>query len=173
MLITIGQKRPPADDLGGLLLGCHERIRSFVALARAAAEQVDLPDAEVVEACSRAERYFIEALPLHVSDEEESIFPRLRGRSPDVDRALQGMHEQHINHQPKLRALLDALSALRQSPRDAPQRAELIVAANALRNDFTEHLLLEETVVFPAIPRLLPAVMQAEIVEEIRARRRR
>jgi iron-sulfur cluster repair protein YtfE (RIC family) len=172
MLITIGQKRPAADDLNGLLSDCHERIRSFVALARAVAEQVDLPDAEVVEACSRAERYFVEALPLHVSDEEESIVPRLRGRSPDVDRALQRMHEQHINHEPELRALLDALSAMRQSPRDAPQRADLIVAANALSHSFTEHLVLEETVVFPAIARLLPAVTQAEIMEELRARRR-
>ena len=43
MLITIGQKRPAACDLGGLLLECHERIRSFVELARVAAEQMDLP----------------------------------------------------------------------------------------------------------------------------------
>lgn len=173
MLITIGQKPSAARDLVDLLLECHERIRSFVALARAAAEEADPPETEIVEACFRVERYFVEALPLHVADEEESVLPRLGGRSLEIDRALHAMHEQHIGHERKLRSLLNASAALRQSPSDVRRRAVLAVAASDLGQDLTEHLALEEAVVFPTISRVLPAATQAEIVAELRARRRR
>jgi len=149
MLITIGQKPSAARDLVDLLLECHERIRSFVALARAAAEEADPPETEIVEACFRVERYFVEALPLHVADEEESVLPRLGGRSLEIDRALHAMHEQHIGHERKLRSLLNASAALRQSPSDVRRRAVLAVAASDLGQDLTEHLALEEAVVFP------------------------
>lgn len=168
--------RPPRPETPGglvdLLLECHGRIRSFVALARQAASHVDAPHAEVVAACLRVERYFTVALPLHVTDEEQSVLPRIVGRSPDVDRALQAMREQHSQHEPKLRALLDASVAVRDAPADAERRAALAAAAEELDREFGEHLALEETVIFPAIGHLLSAAEQEEITAELRARRR-
>ena len=43
------------------------------------------PRVGVLEASRRCERYFSEALPLHVEDEEQSLLPRRRGRTPELD----------------------------------------------------------------------------------------
>jgi iron-sulfur cluster repair protein YtfE (RIC family) len=154
-----------------LLLACHARIRSFVSLAHDVGSRVDAPEDKVVDGCLRVERYFAEALPLHVADEEESLLPRLRGQAPDVDVALQKMHDQHAQHGPKLRALQRASSFLREAPHNPERRAALAAVADDLAHDFDEHLELEETVIFPAIHRLLSTTTQATIVEELRGRR--
>src|SRR5690606_18929577 len=78
MLHTIGRKSR-SERLTEMLADCHARIRSFIALAIAAGEQ-QAPPEEVAAACARVERYFVQAFPLHVRDEEDSVLPRLRGR---------------------------------------------------------------------------------------------
>lgn len=171
MLISIGQHHPAPGDVVGLLLECHARIRAFVELAQLIAAREDLKEPEVAEACSRVERYFSEALPLHVRDEEESVLPRLRGHDPEVDRALSAMHAQHEAHALPLGELLAAASALRQHPLDAATRARLATATTVVAREFAEHLALEETVLFPALRRLLPPATQAQLIEELRARR--
>jgi hemerythrin-like domain-containing protein len=173
MLLEIGQGSKRSGDLVDLLLECHGRIRSFLALAHAAGSREGVPAAEVAEACARVERYFTEALPLHVADEDESILPRLRGADPEVDRALETMHAQHLEHEPLLAALLGAAAALREGPADPARRAALAEIATTLEHELGLHLTLEETVILPAIRRLLSAAAQAEIVEELRARRQR
>lgn len=170
MLIGIRQSQRAPDDLVDLLVECHGRIRRFVALARKAGERGDFPEREIVETCTSVERYFTEALPLHVADEEQSILPRLRGRSRDVDRVLSTMVEQHTDHRPMLGTLLDALARRRQRPADTTRGDELVMAATALEHHFHEHLDLEETALFFAICALDPSVQQ-EIVGEMRARR--
>src|SRR5687768_5521196 len=95
MLIQLSTRpRTSAQDLVELLGECHERIRGFVALARRAATLRHVPADQIARACADVERYFSEALPLHVADEEESIAPRLRGLSPEVDDALAVMVQQ-------------------------------------------------------------------------------
>ena len=88
MLAKIG-KPSAADDAVGLLLECHERIRSFLALARRIAEVGPSEPGSVPEAAARVRRYFTEALPLHAQDEEASILPRLRGLDARVDAELE------------------------------------------------------------------------------------
>jgi hemerythrin-like domain-containing protein len=171
MLVRIGSRSGSSEDLVDLLLACHDRIRSFTALARAAAERSDAGADDVIDACSRVERYFVEALPLHVRDEEESVLPRLEGRSAEVDGALRLMKEQHERHQPMLRDLLDVLSALRRDPSAGALRSDVARAAGALERAFAEHLALEEAVVFPAIRVLLSPLEQTEIKDELRRRR--
>ena len=171
MLVKIGSKASPSEDLLELLLACHERIRSFTALARAAAEREGAIAADIADACSRVERYFTEALPLHVRDEEESLLPRLQGRAAEVDRALDAMKEQHERHESMLRTFLQALAVLRRDPMALGRRAELATIAAALDLEFAEHLALEEEVIFPAVRRLLSLVEQTEIKDELRRRR--
>src|SRR5690606_33889983 len=80
-MLTSLSTRPKtaAQDLVDLLDECHQRIRRFLALAGEAAAHRGAPSSETAQACADVERYFKEALPLHVADEEESITPRLRG----------------------------------------------------------------------------------------------
>ena len=161
-MLQIGRKQA-GETLVGLLLGCHERIRSFLAMA--ALIDSAAPDVDVADAAARVRRYFSQALPLHVEDEEESILPRLQGRSPEVDAALDRMHSEHLEHVAPLRSFLDRL----REPLCA--RKELASSAKALLAAFEPHLEAEERVVFPAINALLTFDEQQAIVRELRARR--
>ena len=172
MLISIGRREQKGDVID-LLLECHGRIRTFVTMARATGESQGREAHELVDACARVERYFTEALPLHVQDEEESLLPRLQGRRADVDRALASMHAQHEAHRPLLEAMLGAAGALRQSPGDPALLASLAGAARRLELDFQKHLDLEENLLFPAARELLEEAERADILGELRARRQR
>ncbi len=170
MPVTLGTPRP-AHDVVDLLLECHERIRSFTALADRLAHTPGLAPAEVADAAAQVRRYFTEALPLHARDEEESVLPRLTGRDPLVDRELVAMTAEHGDHGPILARVVEACDALAATPeRHAEVAPELGRAARQLAMHFAAHLAREEEVVFPAV-RALPPVERAAIVAELRARR--
>ncbi|MBL8921285.1 MAG: hemerythrin domain-containing protein [Myxococcaceae bacterium] len=171
MYVTLGGA-PKREDFVGLLLECHERIRAFSRLAVEVGARVDLQAPEVVEACRRCERYFTEALPRHVEDEEETLLPGLRGRSVEVDEALTVMHAQHEAHRPLLIDLLAALGDVRLVPGDLALRPRLATVAERVRQDFEAHLSLEERVLFPAVTATWSAEQSARAVEALRARRR-
>lgn len=172
MLIELStHRRNTPRDLVDLLAECHARIRRFVELAYEAAIRTDAPVDQVIQACADVERYFVEALPLHVTDEEESIAPRLRGMSSEVDHALDLMTRQHQEHSPTLAGLLSASARVRADPSHRGARDELAKAAKALKIEFDEHLTLEETVIFPAIRGLLSHETRDLIVDELRGRR--
>ncbi|MCA9630150.1 MAG: hemerythrin domain-containing protein [Myxococcales bacterium] len=172
MLTQLARHRASGlQDLVDLLGECHERIRRFVALARQAGSRHDVPADQIAQACIDVERYFTQALPLHVADEEESIDPRLRGLSPAVDEALDAATQQHREHEPELKALLRATNVVRNNPNDPTARGELATAAEALEAQFEEHLRLEERVIFPAIRELLSHETQTSIIGELRRRR--
>src|SRR5690606_36498562 len=118
-----------SEDLVGLLLECHERIRRFSTMALEVGRRRHLPAAEVLEAARRRERYVRVALPLHVADEEVSVEPRLDGLDAAVDAALETMEEQHRAHEPLLRELLEALVAVQEAPADAGGRRRLHAVA--------------------------------------------
>lgn len=166
------ERRSPPESLVDLLAACHERIRRFTALAVEAAKRKDAPPEKIIEACADVERYFSQALPLHVADEDESIEPRLRGRSAKVDHALDTMTDQHARHSPMLELLLGALGEVRRDPQDETARDALAAAANVLQMELEEHLSLEERVIFPAITDYLSRDAKARIIEELRQRRR-
>jgi iron-sulfur cluster repair protein YtfE (RIC family) len=160
------------ESLVGLLLACHTRIRRFARLAFTVGARPELPEEEVKEAAAQCLRYFAEALPMHVRDEEDSLWPRLAGRSAAIDASMAQMRAQHFGHGVRLDALLAALLAVQQQPRDAAVHRQLAVAASALETDFEEHLLLEETELFPLLETALTAEVRQVIVDELRARRR-
>ncbi len=171
MLTRLGKPATPGDAVD-LLLECHDRIRSFLAMARRIAEARGAEVEGVAEAAARVHRYFTQALPLHAEDEEASILPRLRGRAAEVDGELDTMAREHGEHARPLRALTDACAALSG---DAGRHAELAPAIGAaaaeLERHFAAHLAREERVIFPAVRRLLDPAADAAIVQEIRRRR--
>lgn len=171
MLTRLGAPATPHDAVG-LLLECHDRIRSFVALARRIAAAGPGERGGVAEAAARVARYFADALPLHARDEEESILPRLRGREPELDEALAAMEREHRAHEAPLQELVAACRALAHDPARLDALAPAVARASAeLDAQFVEHLRREEAVVFPAMRRLLSPPEDAAIVRELRARR--
>lgn len=171
MFVKIGSVEKPSDIVD-LLLECHERIRTFIGIARRLAGAQESPPGEVREAASRVARYFSESLPLHVADEEESILPRLGGKDPGIDAALAAMRAEHAEHEPQLEALLNTCRMLERSPeRLAEWGPGLAAVASALEQDFFEHLDKEEKVILPAIRNLLSQEERDTMLRELRARR--
>ncbi len=170
-MLTLG-RRPEHEDIVGLLLDCHQRIRQFTALARTLGEKSDVTPEQVADAAARVRRYFAQALPLHAEDEERSILPRLRGRDAALDQALDAMAREHGYHAEPLAELLELCDILVEHP---DRHAELMprVARTAAQLDahFTAHLAAEESIVFPAIPRYLDEPTRAAMVRELRGRR--
>lgn len=171
MLTRFGKPAAPGDAVD-LLLECHDRIRSFLAMARRIGEAGAASADEVGEAARRVQRYFTQALPLHARDEEDSILPRLHGRDATVDAALEAMAHEHALHEAPLATLVAACDEVAREPvRRAARAPEILAATEELERHFAEHLRREEAVIFPAMRRLLGAAEDAAIVREIRARR--
>jgi iron-sulfur cluster repair protein YtfE (RIC family) len=176
-MIAIGPRRSgngTADrsDPAAALLECHERIRQMAALGRALAGADAGRADEIRDAATRVGRYFAEALPYHVEDEEESLLPRLRGREPELDAALDRMRAEHVQHEALLSRLLAACGELAEQPeRLTAVRAELDTVSAQLATEFAAHLDSEERIVFPAMRRLLTDDERAEIRAEMRLRR--
>lgn len=126
MLTRLGAPATPEDAVG-LLLECHHRIRTFLALARRIAAAGPGDRGDVADSAARVTRYFTQALPLHARDEEESVLPRLRGRAADVDVALEVMAREHREHEGPLgevsrpaRRSAGTRPACRRWPRPSP-----------------------------------------------------
>jgi hemerythrin-like domain-containing protein len=116
-------------------------------------------------------RYFSVAFPLHVADEEKSILPRLRGRSPSLDAALVRMHEQHDVHESMIERFCTLTAAVRIDPRDPGARSALASIARPLASVLRDHLDSEEQIVFPVIRATFSAQEQKMVRREIEARR--
>jgi hemerythrin-like domain-containing protein len=170
MIVSLGAPTRP-EGLVPLLLDCHARIRKFTAMAAAIADGQETSETDLREACAACRRYFVEALPRHVADEEERILTRLRGRDDALDEALGLMHDQHGEHGPMLAELVDILERVEASPADRTAREALARVTATLQRDFEDHLHREETLIFPKIDSLLTPEDHAKIRGELRARR--
>jgi hemerythrin superfamily protein len=169
MLHRLGRSAD-TDDLQGLLLACHRRIRAFSTLAVTLATRADVPTRQRQETCERLIRYFSEALPQHARDEEESVAPRLCGRAPALDEALRQMADEHRAHHTALDALMRGWAALRERPDDDALRRSLVDPSIELRDAFETHLRDEETRILPHLA-ALSKEERDEAVRELRGRR--
>jgi hemerythrin-like domain-containing protein len=173
MVVQIGRKTP-ARDFVGMLLECHDRIRTFSAMARRLGEATDAPPQQLKEAAFSVRRYFDEALPLHVQDEEQTLAPRLRGREAKLDVALDRMTSEHGAHEPALSRLLTLCRRIEATPEQhAEVKEELTAVAIELERELHDHLEHEEATILLAIPRLLSAEEQDVMIGELRARRQK
>jgi iron-sulfur cluster repair protein YtfE (RIC family) len=171
MLVKIGPLEEPSDIVD-LLKECHERIRTFIGLAGRLAKTEGISDTEVCDAAARVTRYFSEALPLHVDDEEESILPRLQGKTAELDATLSEMHSEHRDHEPQVETLLNVCRTLRESPERLNElRPKLLACTTRLEQEFLSHLDKEEKMILPAIRQLSTAEERDAMLRELRARR--
>jgi iron-sulfur cluster repair protein YtfE (RIC family) len=171
MLVNIGPLNEPSDIVD-LLTECHERIRKFIGLAVQLAKTEVLSDTEVCDAAARVARYFSEALPLHVADEEESILPRLQGKTAQLDASLSEMHEEHSEHDPQVENLLNVCRTLQESPERLKElRPKLLACATRLEQEFLSHLEKEESEILPAIRQLSTLEEREAMLRELRGRR--
>lgn len=153
------------------LLECHERIRSFLAIASRLATATEAPAAEVAEAAARLSRYFGEALPLHEQDEELSVAQRLSGADARLTGVLATMAAQHAETHAVLASLQPEWERIAREPERIGDASPLLERqTERLRWLLEGHLEMEELEIIPRIARLHEAERHA-ILDEIRARR--
>jgi hemerythrin-like domain-containing protein len=180
-MVDIGERpaRSFADPMG-LLSDCHRRIERFLNLLMTVTEQArgGALTAEQREALEASLRYFREAAPTHTSDEENSLFPRLRAM-PD----------------PRVRAVVDRVRALEADHRAAAvdhaeveklgqrwlatghlgagETRELAARLQELDALYRQHIAVEDGEVFPLAREVLRGDEVAQIGEEMARRRGR
>lgn len=174
MAIQIGQAEPGCNDPVGLMTACHRRIELFLKTLCTAADHAGkrpLAHSEV-EALSRALRYFREAAPHHVADEEQNLFPALANRDPNTADAINRLEMDH-QQAGALHARLDAIGEqwVREGHVGKEDLSEFLAAATQLEALYSAHIAVEETIVFPRAAELLNEVELDDIGRQMALRR--
>ena len=179
MPVVIGEKRESDfTDPIGMLGDCHRRIIRFLGILVALATERrggPLSD-EHRTLLSASLRYFREAAPKHTADEEESLFPRLRGlNAPGIDAILARIDSLEQDHDcaDRSHAEVDRLGQLwlgngRLSSDDAALLSRLVGQLETL---YSDHIGQEDTEVFPFAGTILTLADRQSIGAEMAARR--
>jgi hemerythrin-like domain-containing protein len=150
----------------------HRVLETKLRLLARAEGQLDSPKKAHARSQVEALVTFLEAhLPLHIEDEEISIFARLRGRlTGREEEALDLLEEQHrISHRLQS-ALRGAVEEYKRKP--GKRSAEKIrVVVCELLDLYRRHIRLEDQVILRAAHRVLTAVELASIAGEMKQRR--
>jgi hemerythrin-like domain-containing protein len=161
------------DDPIGMLKDCHRRIERFVnLLARVAAQAngraLTTDERQAVEA---ALRYFRESGPRHNSDEEQSLFPRLKDM-PDLQAEITRLAGEHKEADELHAEIADLFTAWLdgQTPTSEDTRG-LRDMTHRLAELYREHIGIEEDHVFPEAARSLAPETLAAIGREFQQRR--
>jgi hemerythrin-like domain-containing protein len=164
-----------------LLSDCHRRIEKFLEQIVRVCEVA--PDGrlneEGREALDVALRYFRQAAPLHTSDEEASLFPRLRERAAAGDRAAQGalsaIERLEVDHDAadERHAHIDEIGVrwLRRGVLSDEEVKRLEAEARGLRTFYASHIAVEDDELFPLAAQALSSGAIEEIGREMASRR--
>ncbi len=175
MAIQIGAKPDSGfDDPIGMLTDCHRRIERFLdilcnVIHRAVGRELT---AEEVSAAQAALHYFRQGGETHNSDEEESLFPRLRAKSAPVVESIARLESEHRDanrlHKSIEHFYVTWISAGKLSAADEIQ---LSSETKQLKELYTAHIHAEETIVFPYAAQTLDTQTLATIGREFSLRR--
>jgi regulator of cell morphogenesis and NO signaling len=181
MLIQLNSK-PLADfdDPIGVLEDCHRRIEGFLEQLITVTDMTDETGTLTEPAALTmigALRYFKNAAPKHVLDEEETLFPRLRAsgdpRVKETFTQIERLEAEHARTD-ELHASVDATmrSWMDTGVLAAADLAELRRQLEELREIYTAHIKVEEQHVFTLARDVIGADEQLEMGREMQARRR-
>ena len=124
---------------------------------------------------STALRYFRNAAPRHTADEEESLFPRIRAcGGAEVAAALERVEALEADHTRanQLHADVDRIFSKWQCAAiSAEQEEQLRRDLAELEALYSEHIRIEDDVLFPFADRLLDSEARLEIGREMAGRR--
>lgn len=162
------------DDPLGILADCHRRIERFLdVLCRIATNsQCRELTSQEAEAVVAALRYFRESGVRHNADEEESLFPRLRGLDATIVAEVDALEAEH-QRASMLHATIERSFHiwLVTGSVTAADCGVLAADANKLRKLYQAHIETEEQLIFPRAAVLLDPSAIAEMGAELKARR--
>jgi hemerythrin-like domain-containing protein len=177
MPVQIGQK-PESDFFNplGLLSDCHRRIERFLGVLVKISEKrngAELPGVEQA-ALETALTYFRNSAPKHTSDEEDSLFPRLRA-SREAASALECLDKLEGDHKAaaKDHRTVDSLGTrwLAEGKLAAALARELGQALTRLSSLYARHIAIEDAELFPLAAKVLPEADLAAVGREMADRR--
>jgi hemerythrin-like domain-containing protein len=176
MAVQIGAKPDSGfDDPIGMLKDCHRRIEHFLDILCMVAERALARSltGEERSAIQAALQYFRVGGERHTADEEESLFPRLRGESGGG--RLEAIDRLQCDHQlaADLHESVDWLYTawISKGILGADEQERLLSQTRRLKRLYEEHIQVEEKIVFPQAAQLLDAQAIAAIGKEFRDRR--
>lgn len=178
MPVQIGAKTHNFTDPTGLLSDCHRRIEMFLeSLAEVGKVMDQHPSEETARALQVALLYFRQAAPKHTADEEESLFPRLRGREEmEVKSAFSTLDRLEKDHETvsPLHAEVERLAEIYLETGSLPSsdREAFQAAVAQLQQIYREHIRVEDSMVFPLAARLLSESDKSAIAQEMAGRRK-
>jgi hemerythrin-like domain-containing protein len=143
-----------AEDPFEMLLRCHRRLEERLQ---------DLAAAKDREAVEEVAHFFGRAVVRHEADEENSLFPRLKGCDAVVA-ALRAEHREHEKLQDEVREIAAGWPG-------SQSRLQGLVAR--LRTAYAAHIEREEKELFPEARKQLGDEVLAEILREMDSRRGR
>jgi hemerythrin-like domain-containing protein len=177
MPVQIGAKAHNFSDPTGLLSDCHRRIEMFLGMLEAVASVIDRPALEEASrALESALRYFGQAAPKHIADEEESLFPRLRQiQRAEIQSSLSQLEQLEEEHRwaVPLHAEVEQLGAqyLSTGSLSDAEIEKFRRAVAHLVSMYKQHINIEDSVIFPLAARLLPQAEKMAIALEMASRR--
>lgn len=175
MTATIGFHSPAAgfEEPVAMWLACHQRVRRFANLLQRLRRHVQQSgaDEEAQQAAASIRRYFNEAAPRHHEDEEVDMFPLLHERCSERDRevleVLERVERDHLTMAERWREIDAVLARI-----SAGERAELDEnAVVAFASAYDRHIDDEESVLLPALQRVVTAAEWSAIGRNMAERR--
>ena len=163
-MLPLETRTPMPDDVVEAFLQSHAYARSMLSLAeRLCAAPADESTASTAK---RVAEFFTHHLEVHFVDEESTLAPRLSGRHKVLDQTLAAMRLEHVQvHALLSRGACRCQLGARDAMRLMTVRFELGGAVEHLRRCLESHQAREESLLFPAVRRLL----DWQDVEEMRA----
>lgn len=177
MAVQIGAKPDSGfDNPLGMLQDCHRRIERFLSLLHqigtSATERA--LTSEETQAVEAALEYFRTSGPKHTADEEESVFPRLRSSIAGDELQYVERLERDHDHADHLHDSVDLLFSSWITNHELRPKDQQLLRENLeqLLSIYTEHIKLEETVIFPLAARQLSPDAIKAIGQEFQQRRK-
>lgn len=177
MAVQIGAKPDSGfEDPIGMLKDCHRRIEHFldilcVVAQRAANRSLTEEERSAVKASLQ---YFHAGGERHTLDEEESLFPRLLAVVPtETAEVLARLQRDHGDAE-DLHASVDWLYTawISSGVLDESDQALLLAQTVKLNRLYADHILVEETEIFPRAACALDTQSLAEMGREFSIRRK-
>jgi hemerythrin-like domain-containing protein len=143
-------------------LGELERAASAIVRERASDADIAAVDAVL--------DYLERSATRHETDEEESLFPRLR-RELELSELIADLLAEHVLHRRQVGQLRTLRSGWPDSGPDAGDGASLAVASNELARAYRSHIAREEHELMPIVRDRLSAIDRSALADEMQRRR--
>ncbi len=176
MAIQIGAKPDSGfDDPIGMLKDCHRRIESFLGILCVVVDRAKgrrLTDEER-DAVKTALQYFRTGGQRHTADEEQSLFPRLRKTDTKCFDEIDRLQDDHQQADDLHRSVEELYSAwIEAGGLEREQTQQLLSQTSLLKQLYSEHIQVEETIVFARASQVFDSQTITAIGMEFRARRK-